>query len=226
MSTTPASASDSATLAQPAALTAAAASSVAAASSRSDRQPDAAGTAPPDDEEAELEDEPQHLTHFILFNALPSAVVSGVVHFIAFIVLALLTLSPPQKSETLAINAAPPSEKNDEQLHEEKFNLALDSALPEASESVTEVLQNVVQSTDTPTVAMDVDAAPIHVELSDFGEKTAPKNDLMATIGATVGSGVAGRGAAERGVMVAKVGGSPESEAAVAAALKWLSEHQ
>jgi hypothetical protein len=222
-------------LAQPAATTAAVvkptpnpspAETVTATAVSRETSTQAAAAAPPDDETA-FDDESQHLTHFILFNAVPSSIVSGVVHFIAFIVLALLTISPPQKSETLAINAAPPAEKNDaDQLHEEKFNLALDSSLPEASESVTEILQNVVQATDTPTVAMDVDAAPIHIELSDFGEKTAPKNDLMATVGAAVGSGVSGRGAAERGMMVAKVGGTSESEAAVAAALKWLSEHQ
>ena len=46
-----------------------------------------------------------------------------------------------------------------------------------------------------PSAAMDVDAAPIAVELSDFGEATAPKNDLMATIGWFPGTGIVGRGA-------------------------------
>lgn len=44
-----------------------------------------------------------------------------------------------------------------------------------------------------PSAAMDVDAAPIAVELSDFGEATAPKNDLMATIGWFRGTGITGR---------------------------------
>jgi hypothetical protein len=87
-------------------------------------------------------------------------------------------------------------------------------------------MQDIVEPTDTPSVAMDVDAAPIAVELSEFGEETAPKNDLLASVGAYSGSGVSGRGAAERGKMVAMVGGTEASEAAVARALEWFAAHQ
>src|SRR5438094_5023943 len=48
----------------------------------------------------------------------------------------------------------------------------------------------------------------------------------MATVGALTGTGLSGRGAAEKGKMVAQIGGTSESEAAVAAALKWFAEHQ
>jgi len=127
----------------------------------------------------------------------------------------------------LAINAPPPDQTEKvEELQEEKLELKLSEIVSDNREVVQQVLQNVVAATDTPSVAMDVDAAPIQVELSDFGERTAPKSDLMATVGGAVGSGLSGRGAAERGVMVAMVGGTSESEAAVALALKWFVEHQ
>ena len=73
---------------------------------------------------------------------------------------------------------------------------------------------------------MDVDAAPVHIELSEFGEKTAPKNDLMAQVGAVTGTGVSGRGEAQRGKLALQNGGNEASEAAVAAALKWFAAHQ
>ena len=48
----------------------------------------------------------------------------------------------------------------------------------------------------------------------------------MATVGAMLDP-VFGRGAVERsGMVVTMIGGNPDSEAAVAAALKWLAEHQ
>jgi len=188
-----------------------------------------AATAPPPEEAEEeaVEEEPSHFGRFVLLNALPSSIVSCVVHFVAFLALALLTMPPPQPNETLAINAQTAESNKVQELQEEKLEMKLDTVVSdERSEVVQQVLQDVVASTDTPTVGVDVDAAPIQVDLSDFVERTAPKSDLMATVGAAVGSGLSGRGAAERGVMVAKVGGTSESEAAVANALKWFVEHQ
>ncbi|HTN73663.1 MAG TPA: prenyltransferase/squalene oxidase repeat-containing protein, partial [Pirellulaceae bacterium] len=64
------------------------------------------------------------------------------------------------------------------------------------------------------------------VELSDFGETTAPRSDLAKEIGAVGATGITGRGAAERGKLVNANGGSDGSEVAVARALKWLALHQ
>src|SRR5690349_11195126 len=59
---------------------------------------------PSQEEEGELE-EPALLGRFVLFNAVPSSIISGVVHFVGFLILALLTIPPPVISETLAIHA-------------------------------------------------------------------------------------------------------------------------
>jgi hypothetical protein len=164
-----------------------------------------------------------------MFNAMPSSMVSGVVHFITILLMALLTFSPKIENRTMQISAPPPEAVEEiEELKEEKIEINIDETLVsnERSEVVAQIMQNVVEPTEAPTVAMDVDAAPIAVELSDFGEETAPKNDLMATVGSYTGSGVSGRGAAAQGQMVARYGGNDASQAAVAAALKWFADHQ
>ena len=166
---------------------------------------------------------------FLMFKLVPAWMVSAVVHFITIVILAILTIAPPELSTMVQISA-PPEEKVEEveELKEEKIEINVDESVvdEQRSEVVQQLMAEVVETTDTPTVAMDADAAPVSVELSDFGEETAPKSDLMATIGSFTGTGVAGRGEAMRGQMVAKYGGTPASEAAVAAALKWFAAHQ
>jgi hypothetical protein len=49
---------------------------------------------------------------------------------------------------------------------------------------------------------------------------------LSKTIGSVTGSGFDGRGQMAQGQAVAALGGTPGSQAAVAAALRWLAEHQ
>src|SRR5438067_3159288 len=180
------------------------------------------------DEQEELDEQAHLFGRFVLFNAVPSSLISGAVHFVLFLVLALTSMAPPPERKTLEISAAAvqKTDKADE-LANEAIEVPLDqAAADERMEAAQQVLQNVVVAGDIPSVSIDVDAAPLHIDLSDFGEKTAPKNDLMATVGAMLGSGLAGRGAAERGQRVAAVGGSSESEAAVAMALTWSVDHQ
>jgi hypothetical protein len=166
---------------------------------------------------------------FVLFKAVPAWMVSFVVHLFTIVILALLTIEPKIISNMVQMTAPPEEEIEEvEELKEEKIEINVDETLvsEERSNVVQQLTAEVVETTDTPTVAMDADAAPVSVELSDFGEETAPKSDLMATIGAFTGTGVAGRGEAMRGQMVAKYGGNEASEAAVAAALKWFAAHQ
>jgi hypothetical protein len=166
---------------------------------------------------------------FVLFNAVPSYMISAVVHFFGIIVLAFMTIAPPPERNQVVMES-PPSEDFEEveDFTEEKIEINVDET--NVSDTQTDVVatiqSEVVETTDNPALAMDVDAAPVAVELSDFGEQTAPKNDLMQAVGAVTGTGLAGRGEAARGALVARNGGNSASEAAVAAALKWLAAHQ
>ncbi len=73
----------------------------------------------------------------------------------------------------------------------------------------------------------DVSAAPEQIKLEGFGEMVAPSDALMDKIGGGMGTGLGeSRGAKARRGQVEKYGGSAGSEAAVAAALKWLADHQ
>ncbi|MEX2175210.1 MAG: hypothetical protein WD872_12680 [Pirellulaceae bacterium] len=190
----------------------------------------AAAAAEPDTgEEGSVEEAGSGRGHFLLFRAMPAWMVSGLVHFVTILVLAVLTIEP-QVANSIVQMTAPPSEAVEEvqELQEEKIEINVDETLisEQRSDVVQQLTAEVVRTTDTPMVAMDVDVAPIQVELSDFGEETAPKNDLLKSIGSFTGSGVDGRGMAMRGQMVTEFGGTSESEAAVAAALKWLASHQ
>src|SRR5205823_5277598 len=91
---------------------------------------------------------------------------------------------------------------------------------------VTEMITAASEETDTTAVIPDVDSAPSQFELSDFGEKTAPKNDMMLTLQGITGTGLEGRGDKMRAMLGARKGASKDSEAAVARALKWLAAHQ
>lgn len=184
--------------------------------------------APPPDEAEEEGDGGAPGNSFMYYNAAPSSLVSFVVHFILLTILALMIVPPPpDNSKSVAVTSTPTKEEEVEEFEEEKVELNLENTeVSEQTNVVAVVATEMTEAVETPSPAMDVDAAPIAVELSDFGEQTAPKNDLMATIGSFSGTGVAGRGEAARGAMVRQAGGNDASEAAVAAALEWLANHQ
>ena len=75
-------------------------------------------------------------------------------------------------------------------------------------------------------IADDVEAPVASVEFENIANQVAPQTDLLSSTESVVGSGLSGRGAEARGAMVREYGGTKESEAAVAMALKWIANHQ
>ncbi len=168
---------------------------------------------------------------FLLFTAMPGWLVSMVVHAVGLLILAILTVPDQVERFKNVITAAPPMEDVEEieEFEEELIKpLDVDVNTDVLAEAVPmEMISNMVPEDVTEVaVANDIDAAAISVDLVDFGEETAPKNDLYKTIGSFTGSGLEGRGGAARKGLVAKYGGNEASEAAVAAALKWLAAVQ
>jgi hypothetical protein len=170
---------------------------------------------------------------FVLFNVLPSYGISFVTHMIIVIVMALITVGGQQQNFTTDIVVDAPQDVEElKELDEEVVpEMILDpnvATSTTSSEFATAATQNVVDPVvvvDVP--ATDIDAAAIQVDLQDFGERTAPKNDLVKDIGALTGTGLSGRGAAARGEFnVEAQGGSKDSEKAVAMALDWFAKHQ
>jgi len=170
---------------------------------------------------------------FVLFNLLPSYGISFVTHMIIVIIMALITVpeSKPIFTNDIVAEATEDEEELKELDEEVVPEMILDPNVvtsTTSSEFATAATQNVVDPTvvvDIPST--DIDAAAIQVELDDFGERTAPKNDLVKDIGALTGTGLSGRGAAMKGEFnIEAAGGTKDSEKAVALALAWLAEHQ
>lgn len=182
-------------------------------------------------DEEDMEDEPEGgISKRTLMMAVPSWGVSLVLHVIVIVILGLMYFDTVKEIPTNLITAKPadPEAEEIEEFTPEKIeNIDVTAEQTDPNAQPTEMTQDVVvPQTDVVSTATDVDAAAVQVELSDFGETTAPRNDLAKSIGAMSGTGLSGRGAAARGKMVRANGGSDGSEAAVAMALKWLALHQ
>jgi len=162
---------------------------------------------------------------FLMFNAVPSWVISGIVHGVALVVLALRTLEPVvmKKSEIVA-------KAYDEAAEIETFTEDVLKTM-DVSDIVPDT--NSTLSSDVPldapevSTSVDADAAPAAVEFTDLGDQLAPRNVLTQQIGVTMGTGLDGRGSAKaRNALALANGGTKESQDAVAKALRWLARHQ
>ncbi len=159
------------------------------------------------------------------FRESPAFIVSAAVHAIVVVLLMLIILTSPEEKKVEDL-VSTPAETDKEEIEEE-----IEIELPEP-EIETEVISQEVVEVQTEEVldelveVVDDPAAQLEIELSDIGLPSAPKTDLASPVGKTTGKGFDGRGAAMRAQMVAEYGGTPESERAVALALKWLAAHQ
>ncbi len=156
-------------------------------------------------------------------RATPSWLVSAVVHMVALLVLALLTLPPAPAREARQLVVAPDEDEALEELDELDDEPLDDIELVEVSDLVFE--SQIEQPVMDISPFDDIEAAAVSMDLSDIGLEHAPKSDLLNRIGAFSGGALDGRGSGKDG-LVAQAGGTEASELAVARALKWLAEHQ
>jgi hypothetical protein len=166
---------------------------------------------------------------FLWFMAMPSWLISLLVHMMALFILALITL--PDVSRTVTqLTVAAPDPAADQMDEFELDDIAempdLELAATELSTTDASLLETV--EVDAPEVdeVRELESTPIALDLAEFAEQAVPRGVLTHSIGSISGSGVEGRGAAMRSEMVKRFGGTPGSESAVAAALKWLAAHQ
>lgn len=176
----------------------------------------------PEEEEEDLEGE--GVSSFLLFAAVPSWLISMVVHIILLLMLALVSFQIDNK------RPVPPTydiakDIEDEEIVEfepQEFDLPVADTEEIAQEPViVEEVPEVVVDTSIP----DQEAAPMEVALDPLSEMTAPRNDSLLELGAYTGTGLQGRGAARAG-MAHTGGGTKASEEAVDLALMWLANHQ
>ncbi|MFO7908407.1 MAG: prenyltransferase/squalene oxidase repeat-containing protein [Planctomycetota bacterium] len=163
---------------------------------------------------------------FVLFNAVPSWMVSMLVHAVLIMILAVVTM-PQRRPEQRIVAVSNPSELEEiEKLDQEEIDpLNVEVFEGQAPAELTDV-RTTTDDLDVPSLD-DVSAAPEEITLEDFGEMSDLSEALMDRVGGGTGSGLGKiRSASGRRAMVKKYGGSEGSEAAVAAALKWLAMHQ
>ncbi|MHB8973160.1 MAG: prenyltransferase/squalene oxidase repeat-containing protein [Pirellulaceae bacterium] len=165
-------------------------------------------------------------SRFLLFQAVPSWLISMLVHAALLMILAVITL-PETVAENRILAIADPTDVEEvENLDNEQID-PMDVTVFENQAPADAVASPMTTDTlDVPSLD-DMNAAPDQFKLEEFGEMTAPSDDLMDRIGGGMGEGLgAVRGAKARKGLLQKNGGSEGSEACVAAALKWLSLHQ
>jgi hypothetical protein len=170
----------------------------------------------------ELLDDEAGENRFLLFNVMPSWLVSFIGHVVLILLMAFLIM-PSIEEESVTFQA---SEVATESL--DSIDLDLDTEL-EVSEDVleTEITEEVVEIVEE--VAPEID---VEVPLEDFAEVdlTSEIFDASASftesfeVGAT--NEVQSRTSESKARLLREYGGSNESEEAVALALKWIVDHQ
>lgn len=147
---------------------------------------------------------------------------SLIVHMAALIALALWTLPPlPDAARSLLLSE--PVESEMEEL--EDFEQLLEQPLEMETEPV-ELQAPTDQLAEEISLSPfdEMEAAPSFTELSDLGMTAAPTPVPTDAMGFD-GTGTSGRGRMSA-TAIAQLGGTQESEQAVARALEWIAEHQ
>jgi hypothetical protein len=179
--------------------------------------------------DADQEDEHQEVrpANRGFLGQVPAWAVSMLVHVIALLAMALIAGETVRVEKPTVITSNPSDQEEEPSEIEEP-----QETVEESTEDVTDPVDAVMAVTDVavdpvevPAIADDLDAAPLAVELSEFGAETAPETvgTKIGVLGGT-GGGLGGRVNAAR--LAATSGGGGDTETAVDRALKWFKDHQ
>ena len=156
----------------------------------------------------------------------PAWAISMLVHVVALLGMALVVSNPPTKEVARIISSS--TSEVEEEFTEFEDELAeqppVDVANPAADIALT--TEVAVAPVEVVSDADDLDAAPLAVELTDFGTETAPASDMMATVGAVGGMAGGLGGRAQAAKLAIAGGGGGDTEQAVDRSLKWIAIHQ
>jgi len=153
----------------------------------------------------------------------PAWAVSMLVHIVLLLMLALIVNKPDEKPKPREIvSMGPESDQPVEDFKDETPNPEQDVETTTEVATTDVVIPNVEVASD----ASDLEAAPLALEVTDFGDQTAPASDILSSIGAAGGTSTGIGGRKNPGKAAAGGGGGADTEAAVDAALKWLADHQ
>jgi hypothetical protein len=194
------------------------------------KQPPAKPAPPPEAEDDADDEGPRRSVGSAILKTAPAWAVSMLVHIVVLLSMALIVQDPPKEEKARVITSSAPEvveefEEFEEELPQDQPDTPEQQEFTEAVVTDAAVVENVEVVTD----ASEVDAASVAVEFTDFSTETAASQDLLSSVGAVGGKagGISARTDANaRKKLVQSGGGTPESEAAVEAALKWFINHQ
>jgi hypothetical protein len=175
-------------------------------------------------EETDRDDEHESIVSEAARQA-PAWAVSTLVHVVVLLAMALIVSEPPAKPKVRQITSTAP-ETEDEFTEFEDNQPQPDAAAADPTAEVAVTTDMIETPVEVVADATDVDAAPLQVELSDFGTETAPASDMMASIGAIGGTAGGLGGRAQAANLAAAGGGGADTEQAVDRALQWIAGHQ
>ena len=170
----------------------------------------------------ELLDEEELQNKFLLFNVMPSWVVSFIAH-VALILLTAVLILPSIQEKTISFEAG---ETNTETV--ESIDLNLDADLDVSEELLeTEVAEDLVELVEDVTPDVDVQA-PLEnfTEVDLTSEIFDTSAELTDTFQIGVANEVDSRNAESKARLLRKYGGSKASEESVELALQWIVDHQ
>lgn len=172
-----------------------------------------------EEEEQEEEQEEGEGTQFLMFNVMPSWMVSFLTHIAVIILLALLVM-PARKDRTIALETG-------EQAAEALEEISLDfDAMDFSEEDPLETELSEEEPTEV-TEIMEVSLPEAEVDFGNImgAEEAFEAEGELNPSEFTEETGGRSDGASKK-ALLAKHGGNAESEAAVALALKWIIKHQ
>jgi len=172
-------------------------------------------------------------TRFMLLSAAPAWLVSLMVHFVLLLAAGLISWPATNLDGANTLEIAENEPKADEIAPEpEPLPVVAPNPLDEpisdailAGQVDNAVdIQAPLELVEPLSLSADIDLDVNVVDLAEFSERTAPQGDLLTTLGNTSGGVFGDRGDADKAALAN--GGTTDSQAAVALALKWITEHQ
>ena len=181
------------------------------------RSKPAATARPAGDSDGLLEDESAN--RFLLFNVMPSWMVSFLTHIAIIIVLAIMVL-PQRIEKTVALEAsASAAEALD----------SIDLDVLEFDDSEFDPFETEITEDQPTEVTQEVETALVEaeVEISDLlGAQEVSLEDPGLISDSELQEETSSRSGAGKESLLRKYGGTPASETSVALALKWIIKHQ
>jgi hypothetical protein len=164
--------------------------------------------------------------HFILFQAVPSWLVSMLVHMLVLVLLGLMTIADPVQ----IVNVLTASSNGEEGPEIEEFTIQeVDPGEVAESEEMTEPMVDMpetVENVEPMAVDVPMDVAMVPVDVTDFAAEMAPAGAALQSISSMTSQSFSSRSVDMKKKLLREYGGNASSESAVNKALKWIALHQ